>query len=75
LARLVVAFRTALVRVTAHVSPVDGETELTRVTVPVKPWRPVSVTVDVPVEPARTVTTLVDVMIVKSCTVRATTFQ
>ena len=39
-----------------HVKPVLGEMVLVRVTVPVKPFEYVTVTVDDPVEPARIVT-------------------
>jgi hypothetical protein len=39
-----------------HVKPLDGETDETRSTVPVKPFCAVTVMVDVPVAPARTVT-------------------
>lgn len=45
-----------LVFVRPQLSPVDGETPILRLTVPVNPLAPVVVTVEVPAVPARTVT-------------------
>jgi len=47
--------RTILVGDRLHVSPVDGDTLFVSMTVPVKLWRLVTVTVEVPAVPAFTV--------------------
>ena len=48
--------RVTLVGDNVHVRPVDGETVSDRVTVPVKPFSPVTVTVEAPALPRTTVT-------------------
>lgn len=48
--------RVTLVGLSAQVSPVDGDTEDDRVTVPVNPWIELTVIVEVPVAPAVIVT-------------------
>jgi hypothetical protein len=52
---VVVLLRATLVVENVHVKPVDGETVATSETVPVKPWRPVNVTVELPNASARVV--------------------
>jgi hypothetical protein len=51
----VVEERLTLACDSVHVRPVEGEIEMDRLTVSVKPFTPVTVTVDVAVWPARTV--------------------
>ena len=58
-----------LVGVRVQVRPVTGETVAASVTVPVKPWTAVTVTVDVPALPALTVTLVGLAITVKSRTV------
>jgi len=61
--------RVTLVGVRVQVRPVTGEIEAESVTVPVKPWTAVTVTVDVPALPALTVTLVGLAITVKSRTV------
>jgi hypothetical protein len=55
-----------LVGVRVHVRPVAGDTAAVRLTVPVKPWRAVTVIVDVPAVPASVATEVGLADIVKS---------
>jgi len=55
-----------LVGVSEQVSPVDGDSACASVTVPVKPWRGVTVIVEVPEAPARMVTLVGLAVTVKS---------
>lgn len=55
-----------------QVKPVAGETEAVRLTIPLKPCRPVTVIVEVPDAPARRVTVVGLAAIVKSWTVKFT---
>ena len=61
-----------LVGVRVQVKPVAGETAAVRLTIPLKPCRPVTVIVDVPEAPARIVTVVGLAAIVKSWTVKFT---
>jgi len=61
-----------LVGVRVQVRPVAGETVAVRETIPLKPFRAVTVTVEVPEAPARTVTVAGLAAIVKSWTVKVT---
>ena len=61
-----------LVVLRVHVSPLDGEIDVERVTVPLKPLTAVTVTVDVPEAPALIVTLVGLAVIVKSWTVKVT---
>jgi hypothetical protein len=65
----VVVLNATLVGLRLHVKPVDGDTAFVRLTVPVKPSRPVTVIVDVPDGPAMIVTLVGLAARVKSCTV------
>jgi hypothetical protein len=55
-----------LVGVRVHVRPVAGDTVAARLTVPLKPFRAVTVTVEVPEAPARIVTVVGLAAIAKS---------
>jgi len=61
-----------LVGVRVQVKPVAGETVAVRETIPLNPFRAVTVTVDVPEAPARIVTVAGLAAIVKSWTVKVT---
>ena len=63
---------TTLVGVRVQVRPVLGDIVEARATVPAKPFRAVTVTVEVPLTPARTVTLVGLAAMVKSCTVKTT---
>jgi hypothetical protein len=63
-----VVLRATLVGEKVQVSPVEGDTPTVRLTVPVKPSRPVAVIVEVPADPARTVTLVGDAARAKSWT-------
>jgi hypothetical protein len=58
-----------LVGVRVHVKPVAGETVAVRETIPLKPFRAVTVIVEVPAVPAFTLTVVGLAAIVKSWTV------
>ena len=60
--------RLILVGLRLHVRPVVGDIELTRLTVPVKPFCPVTVIVDMPAVPAFTVMLVGLAPIMKSVT-------
>ena len=64
--------RVTLVGVRVQVRPVVGDTVAASVTVPVKPWRDVTVIVEVPAVPALTVTLVGLATTVKSRTVKVT---
>jgi hypothetical protein len=61
-----------LVGVRVQVKPVAGETVAVRETIPLNPFRAVTVIVEVPEAPARTVTVAGLAAIVKSWTVKVT---
>jgi hypothetical protein len=66
---VVVLFRAMPARLRVQARPTVGEVELVRVTVPVNPCRPVTVTVDCALVPENTVTLVGFAVTVKSCTV------